>query len=132
MAKFEKRLRKSIPHIENALVIGRGFDKLSEVLEIFNTVFLISNNRPDVRSKKLVYKEDYSDLVNVVDITAVFVDLDHITNLEHINPILKKGHTVVFVQGSDPIGREFSKPLYDNGYQCIELQEHYHTWKLKQ
>ena len=132
MAKFEKRLRKTIPHIDNALVIGHGLERLPEILEIFNTVFLISNDRSNIRSRKLVYKEDFSDLANIVDITGIFVDLDHISNLEHIRPIIKKGHAVVFVQGSVPIEREFARPLYDNVYQCIELQDQYHTWKFKQ
>ena len=54
MAKFIKRLKKTIGTVENALVIGKAFGHLNEIPGHFNTVF-VHNNSIDIKDKNIVY-----------------------------------------------------------------------------
>jgi hypothetical protein len=44
----------------------------------------------------------------------------------------QRNNSKVIIEGDEPIGREFSKPLYDTGWGCTSKQRVFHVWeKLK-
>ena len=57
MTKFKKRLHKLSRNHAHALVLGSAFGILDQVVEIYNTVFVVSAEQPAFKAKNLVYKE---------------------------------------------------------------------------
>jgi len=130
MSKFQKRLSKLLKNYENAVVVGQGFGHLDEIIEIFKTVFVISDLPPKIKSKKLVYREGFNNLSQISEVSIVFIDLIELHNLENVSQLWVRSKSFVAVEGNDPIGREFSKPLYSSNYHCTGLHGAYHIWEL--
>jgi hypothetical protein len=132
MNKFQKRLRKLGIHQGNAVVIGNAFDNLENILEIYATVFVIDENSPTVKAKNLVYKENFDNLNAITEVSAIFFDLTRLDQFEIVKDFWQRNNSKVIIEGDEPIGREFSKPLYDTGWGCTSKQGFFHIWeKLK-
>jgi hypothetical protein len=132
MNKFQKRLRKLLSNPNNALVLGTAFGNLENVLEIHSTVFVIDRDPPEIKAKNLVYKENFDNLNAITEVSAVFFDLDQLDQLEMVKESWRRNNSKVIIEGDEPIGREFSKPLYDTGWGCTSKQGLFHVWeKLK-
>ena len=132
MNKFQKRLRKLDKHQINAIVVGGAFDNLENILEIYATVFVIDENLPTVKAKNLVYREDFHNLNAITEVSAIFFDLNRLDRFEMVKDFWQRNNSKVIIEGDEPIGREFSKPLYDTGWGCTSKQGLFHVWeKLK-
>lgn len=132
MAKFKKRITKlSNKSLQNALVIGEGFGFLPEILETFQTVFVIDNNRPNIKGRNLVYKENSDELNLIIDISMVFFDRDKINDINSIAPVFTRWRSMVIIEGNDPISRDYSQSLYHHGWNCTSLQGFFHVWEIK-
>ena len=129
MDKFEKRLSKLSTTTNSALVIGSAFGILEKILPVYNTVFVISETRPLIKSKNLVYKENIDNINLITEVGAIFFDLATIDQLASLKEFWRAQQSVIFIEGADPIGRDMSKSLYETGWRCIDLQELYHVWK---
>jgi hypothetical protein len=132
MNKLQKRLRKLDKTQANAVVIGSAFGYLENILEIYNTVFVIGEILPTVKAKNLVYKENFDNLNAITEIGAIFFDLTRLNQFEMVKEVWQRNNSKVIIEGDEPIGREFSKPLYDTGWGCTSKQGLFHVWeKLK-
>jgi hypothetical protein len=132
MNKFQKRLSKLEKNKVNAVVIGCAFGNLENILEIYNTVFVIDESFPTVKAKNLVYKENFHNLNAITEVSAIFFDLDRLDRFEMVKEFWQRNNSKVIIEGDEPIGREFSKPLYDTGWGCTSKQGSFHVWeKLK-
>jgi hypothetical protein len=132
MNKFQKRLRKLDKNQINAVVVGTAFGNLENILEIYNTVFVINENLPTVKAKNLVYREDFHNLNAITEVSAIFFDLNQLDRFEMVKDFWQRNNSKVIIEGDEPIGREFSKPLYDTGWGCTSKQGLFHIWeKLK-
>lgn len=129
MSKFSKRIKKLFDVHTSCLVIGQGFDHLEDILEVFETVFVISEKKPEIKHKKLVYRENCDNLSDLYEIQAVFFDLDQLDKLIYMPVVWTKNRPIVVIEGNDPIERTHSKPLYDHGFRCVELLGFFHIWK---
>lgn len=130
MAKFEKRLRKMIGNVDNAMVIGAGFGFLPEFINVFNTIFLFSFGTTNIKSKKIVPKENLNDLNSLTEVSAIIIDRNQVHRLDQLLPIWHKFKPVVIIEGNEVIGRDLSLALYKAGYQAVEQQDQYHVWKI--
>ncbi len=132
MTKFSKRITKiHRKPLQNALVIGPGFGFLEEISNIFQTVFIINDQRPTFRSKNIVYKENYEDLHLLIDISVIFFDLSKINDINITSPVFTKWKSTVIVEGNEPIARDYTQSLYHHGWQCTSQQGFFHSWELK-
>jgi hypothetical protein len=132
MNKLQKRLRKLDKTQANAVVIGTAFGNLENILEIYNTVFVINEILPTVKAKNLVYREDFHNLNAITEVSAIFFDLTQLDQFEMVKDFWQRNNSKIIIEGDDPIGREFSKPLYDTGWGCTSKQGLFHVWeKLK-
>ena len=68
----------------HALVLGSAFGILDQVLEIYDTVFVVSELPPAIRAKNLVYKENFVKLDHLQDMSSIFVDIDQLDHLDKI------------------------------------------------
>ena len=129
MAKFAKRLRKLSGYTENALVVGKAFGNLDQLLEIYTNVFVIDDSPPSAKARNLIYKENFNDLNVLTQVGAVFIDLNKIDQLEVLEDFWQRHKSTIFVEGNDCILRHLSKPLFKTGWQCTSLQGIYHVWE---
>ena len=129
MAKFAKRLRKLSGYTENALVVGKAFGNLDQLLEIYINVFVIDDSPPSAKARNLIYKENFNDLNVLTQVGAIFIDLDKIDQLEILEDFWQRHKSTIFVEGNDCILRHLSKPLFKTGWQCTSLQGIYHVWE---
>ena len=72
MNKFQKRLSKLSRKHTNALVIGKAFGYLTDVINIYANVFIINENADGLKAKNLIYRENIDRLSNITDIGAIF------------------------------------------------------------
>ena len=132
MNKLQKRLHKLSKNQVNAVVIGRAFGNLENILEIYSTVFVIDKTVPEAKAKNLVYKENFDHLNAITEASAIFFDLDRLDQFEMVKDFWQRNKSKIIIEGDEPIGREFSKPLYDTGWGCTSKQGLFHVWeKLK-
>jgi len=129
MAKFAKRLRKLSSYTENALVVGKAFGNLDQLLEIYINVFVIDDSPPSAKARNLIYKENFDDLNVLTQVGTIFIDLDKIDKLEILEDFWQRHRSTIFVEGNDCILRHLSKPLFKTGWQCTSLQGIYHVWE---
>ena len=129
MSKFEKRLKKTTKGTPNVLVVGSAFGHLENLLLIYESVFVINEIKPKLKTKNLIYREDFNYLNNIVDVGIVFFDLDKIFQLENLKEFWKRNNSYVVIEGNDPIAVELSKPLFDTGYGCTTRQGLFHVWE---
>lgn len=129
MTKFQKRISKTSKKIENCLIIGQGFGFLEECLEIFSTVFVVDDQKPAIRVRNLIYRDDKENLSQIYDITHIIFDRNQINDLEKYQHVWQKHKSLVLIEGNEPIGREFSKSLYNSHWQCTSTQDFFHIWE---
>jgi hypothetical protein len=129
MNKSKKRLLKLSRNHVHALVLGSAFGILDQVVEIYDTVFVISENQPTTRAKNLVYKESFVKLDHLQDIASIFIDHNELCNLEKVEVLWKKHNSKIFIEGDTIIDNSIAKPLYDSGWACTSLQGIFHVWE---
>ena len=129
MNKFQKRLHKLSRNNAHALVLGSAFGILDQVVEIYDTVFVVSADQPPVRAKNLVYKETFVKLDHIQNIASIFIDHTELCNLDKVEALWKKHNSIVFVEGGVRIDNAIAKPLYDSGWACTSLHGIFHVWE---
>jgi hypothetical protein len=129
MNKFQKRLMKLSRNNTHALVLGSAFGILDQILEIYDTVFVVSTVPPDIKAKNLVYKENFVKLDHLQDMSSIFVDIDQLDHLDKVEVIWRKHNSKLFVEGGDRVENEKVKILYDSGWACTSLQGIFHVWE---
>lgn len=131
MNKFEKRLSKISKNHETAVVVGCGFGYLENIINMFNNVFVINEERPTIKSKKLIYRENFDNLSQITEVSVILFDRTEVCRLADVSPIWHRNKAVVVIEGNEPIDRTLSKPLYASAYECTGLHGFFHTWELK-
>ena len=132
MTKFQKRLSKLTKNKTSALVIGTAFGQLTQLLDLYSTIFIVNENATELKAKNLIYRQSIERLDNIVNVGAVFFDITHISKLESLQTFWKKNNSLIFIEGGDALPRELSKPLYDSGWRCTSLQGIFHVWEKQQ
>ena len=129
MTKYQKRLHKLSRNNAHALVLGSAFGILDQVVEIYDTVFVVSADQPPVRAKNLVYKETFVKLDHIQNIASIFIDYTELCNLDKVEALWKKHNSIIFIEGDVRIDNAVAKPLYDSGWACTSLQGIFHVWE---
>jgi hypothetical protein len=129
MTKIKKRLCKLSRDHAHALVLGSAFGILDQVVEIYDTVFVVSAVQPTTKAKNLVYKETFVKLDHIQNISSIFIDLNELCNLDKVETLWKKHNSKIFVEGGIRIDNAIAKPLYDSGWACTSLQGIFHVWE---
>jgi len=126
MNKFQKRVGKLSRKNTNALVIGKAFGYLTEVLGVYANIFVIDEISTGLKAKNLIYRESIDRLTSVSDIGAIFLDLNELDKLESLMTVWQKNNSSVFIEGDAVIPREVSLPLYQSEWRCTSLQGIFH------
>lgn len=128
MSKFKKRITKIAVNLNNALVYGTAFGKLQEILDLFDTVFVVDKTPDKIRAKNIVYIPDLKDFRETISISMIFIDKNKIDDLSELIPIFSQGKAVVLIQGNEVIGRDKSTLLYKYHFNATSQQKNFHVW----
>lgn len=131
MTKFKKRITKNIrKNLQDAIVIGEGFGMLDEILDTFNSVFILEGPK-DVKAINLINRTNTKALYGLYTVGALFVDLKYIHMLDKLETVLNNPAPDIFIEGNDVIQREYSKTIYRLGYVAVSQLGWCHQWSVK-
>jgi len=131
MASFEKKIKKIIGRAENALVIGDGFGMLQDIVSLHNTTFIIEAEDRSLKSKKLIYRENFDYIETLYEIKAIYFNLDKIDRLEKLNNFWTRFKSVVIVEGNSIVDKKTMKALYNTGWVCTSVDKKFHVWEKR-
>ena len=129
MTKSQKRLHKLSRNHVHALVLGSAFGILDQIVEIYDTVFVVSAKQPTIKAKNLVYKETFVKLDHIQNIASIFIDNDELCNIDKVEALWKSHNSKIFIEGGTRIDNATAKPLYDSGWACTSLQGIFQVWE---
>jgi hypothetical protein len=131
MTKFSKRIRKINRSARNLLVIGTAFGNLEELLDSFDSVFVVGSNPPIFKKRNLIYRENYDDIHTLTDIDIILVDFDHSNFIPELTQVWRRTNPAIVVQGPDLISKDIQKILKSDHYNIVDVAKGYYLWKNK-
>lgn len=132
MSKFAKRITKLVKEPESALVLGTGFGQLEEIVKIFDTVFVVGPVPPEFRAKNLIYRQDFHEIGQIGNPTAILVDNIQLHNLNQCVSLWARARPFILIEGNELVDREKTKLLWNFHYRPIEQLGFFHAWKMIQ
>lgn len=129
MSKLEKRIIKLNVPLKNAIVLGQGAGVLSDIINIFQTVFVFSETPQFVKARNIVYRTDLTNLHLLTDISAIFVDRNCVSSLENFYAMCRSNETTIFIEGTEPVGGGIAASLTSGRYQVTHQLGSFHVWK---
>lgn len=131
MAKFAKRLQKTIKSTESCVVLGTAFGNLDTVSDMFNTVFILLAEDTTFRKRNVVYRDTFDDISIFPNVSLLLIDKDHVKNLERLKSVITRFCPLIYIGDGEFIDKEYSKMLAKHRYEIVELFKDYQIWKLK-
>lgn len=131
MSKFAKRIKKLNKKSRNILVAGSAWGNLSELTDSFGTIFLIDDKKRILRSKNIVYRENFDNISHLYDVDVVLIDLDHENHITELLPLLKRWNSLIVIEGPALISQENQRFLKSHNYQIVDVYKNYYVWKLR-
>lgn len=132
MSKFAKRITKFIKEPESALVLGTGFGMIKELTEIFDTVFVVNTVPPEFKARNLIYRQDFQEIGQIGNPSAILVDLLQLHNLNHCVSLWSRARPFILIEGNDLVDREKTRLLWNFHYRPVEQMGFFHGWKMMQ
>ena len=131
MSKYTKRINKIVKNPRNALVVGSAFGMLNELVGLFSTIFVISDDAEKIRHKTIVYRNSVNDLILVSDVDIILVDLNYFNTIKHLHTVWRKTKPAILLQGSTFSDKKIQKLLNSENYFGTEQTSHYIIWKTR-
>ncbi len=132
MSKFAKRITKFVKEPESALVLGTGFGMIEELVEIFDTVFVVNTEPLEIRARNLIYRQNFQDIGQIGNPTAILVDLSQLHNLNHCVSLWSRARPFILIEGNELVDREKTRLLWNFHYRPVEQMGFFHGWKILQ
>ena len=113
------------------LVVGTAFGNLEELLDSFNTVFVVSNDPPIIKKRNLIYRENYDDIHTLTDVDIIMIDFDQSNFIPELTQVWRRTGPAIVVQGPDLISKDIQKILKSDHYNIVDVAKGYYLWKNK-
>jgi hypothetical protein len=132
MSKFKKRLQKiSKKHLQYAVVVGNDTDYINDIVESFNTVFVISSHSVPPRHKNIIHIKDNTYISNLPDIDIIFISQGfEISDLLFFNSLVRRIQPVILLNTKFTISTEYYDLLRKVRYEQIDMLGEYQIWKF--
>jgi hypothetical protein len=129
--KFSKRLKKSNKQARNILVLGTALGNLEDLLDTFDTVFVVNELEPRIRKRNAVYRENFDNIHLLTDIDFIIVDFNQEKFIPELTQIWRRTAPTIIIQGPELISAECQKILKADHYAIREVAKGYYVWKNK-
>lgn len=131
MNKFTKRIIKSSKNLQACIVLGDAFGNLEHIVEIFESVFVISHSRPAIRRKNLIYREKLSNWEMMPHISMIFINIDHLDYIHELPQIWNRTSPPLMIGSGEFIDKKKNNFLVSHRYEIVELFKDHQIWKMK-
>jgi len=131
MSKFAKRIKKLNKKARNVLVVGNAWGNVQEIIDSYNTIFLVDNHQRVIRARNIVYRENFDNIHSLHDVDVILLDLDHQNHLVDLLPLFKRWSSLIIIEGPELISKENQTFLKAHNYQIVEIHKTYFQWKLR-
>lgn len=132
MSKFKKRIQKTFKkHIENAVTIGFSKIHAEEIIETFNTVFVVDRYDIPPKHKNIIHVFDINFLENVYGVDIIFIDqMYEPSNLTFFPTLLRRLNPVVLLQEEFAKNELYPDALRKLRYEHVDFFGDYQVWKI--
>lgn len=131
MSKFAKRIKKLNKKARNVLVVGNAWGNVQEIIDSYNTIFLVDDHQRIIRARNIVYRENFDNIHSLHDVDVILLDLDHQNHLVDLLPLFKRWSSLIIIEGPELISKENQTFLKAHNYQIVEIHKTYFQWKLR-
>lgn len=131
MSKLIKRIRKFHKSPENCVVIGTVWGHLSDVIAGFRNVFIKTSHKPYIKSRNVIVRDDFRDILVFPHIDYVFIDEDCLKYLNSIEKVFTQYSPMIYIGHGEFLDKEISSHLNSLSYEIIEITKEYQIWKRK-
>lgn len=131
MSKLIKRIRKVDKNLENCLVMGTAWGGFSHIVENFQNVFVKKTDKPYIRSRNVIVRDEFVEMALYPQISHVFIDQDCLEYLKSIEKVFTHFSPLIYIGYGEFLDKEISKYFNSLNYEIIEIRKEYQTWKRK-
>ena len=129
MSKFLKRIDPIVKKYETAVVLGRNFVNIPDLLEGFKTVFVYDTQRPELRSKNLIPRLDFTDTKTLPEFGLLIVDEPCLWEIATFTPLASLNRAGIILIHGDPVGKKILKHLWQYNYESLGNHKNINFWK---
>lgn len=129
MSKFTKRILKTIKKPKNALVFGQGLNRMEEISEIFDTIFIVEAKDKFFRGRNIIYREKIEDIESLPDIDYVFIDKDCLDYVFSLHVVIRRWCPFILTEGIEEWTKEHTKFLRNKQYRAVDYTKEFYVWK---
>jgi hypothetical protein len=130
MSKFAKRLRKIKKFPQFAVSIGDTYENFSDIVSVFQTVFVVDAVEKKYREKNLIYLDDISKLSIPNGVDMIFAKEDNKNSLLNLQHIIRQNRPLIFLHSKMEISisqADFFKKIQ---YHATDTFGEYQIWKM--
>lgn len=131
MSKLIKSLQKIKKKIGNCIVLGNAWGNLDDLVNNFDSVFIISLDEERLKSKNIVYRDNFNDPTLFSNINFVFINLNLLDEFEKLKPAVLLFKPSILIGYGDYLDTKRSKYFNSIGYDLTTLRKDYQVWRLK-
>ena len=128
MSKFTKRVLGTDKNYRNCLVIGSGLGFFNNIIETFDTVFVVFDKNYSIRKRNIIYREDLNNIDALSDVDFVFVDAEYFDIFKQLRPVWLKCRPVFLLEGGDLFGLDNYKYFRSESYALVEKYKNMQRW----
>ncbi len=129
MSKFLKRISCIVSKQEVAVVLGRNFANISELVDGFQTVFVYDHERPDIRARNLIPRIGFEDIKTLPNFDILIVDEPCLIEIGNFTPQASLNNAGILLIHNEFVGKKITKHLYQYNYENIGEHKSLHFWK---
>jgi hypothetical protein len=129
MSKFTKRILKNIKKPKNALVFGQGLDRMQEISDIFQTLFIIEAKEKFFLGRNVIYRENIENIETLPDIDYIFIDKDKLDYVFSLHVVIRRWSPFILTEGIEEWTSEHTKFLRNKRYRAIDYTKEFYVWK---
>ncbi len=129
MSKFLKRISPIISNQEVAIVAGRNFVNIPDLIEHFHTVFVYDTERPEIRARNLIPKIGFTDVRTLPTFNLLIIDEPCLWEIGNFTPLASIHRAGIVLVHHTPVGKKILKHLWQHNYENVEDHKSLHFWK---
>jgi hypothetical protein len=130
MSKFAKRIRKIKKFPQYAISIGDEYENFSDILGVFQTVFVVGVKNKNFKEKNLIYLEDIGTISLPNGVDMIFSREDNKNQLLGLQHIIRQNRPLIFLHTEIEISKEHSDFFRKIQYHATEILSDYQIWKM--
>lgn len=116
MTTLSKKIQKTKKPTRNCLVLGSLFGNLEEIVNVFDSVFVVTADDVSLRRKNLIYRETIESVSILPDIDFIFIDRKYFSRIEELLQIWRRHRPLILTEGNEAPPKDIIKFLKNENY----------------